>query len=384
VKDLKLSIGHLRIAMIAVNAGLALGLVGHFVNLLWYQPPSAAAGIKLVPLEVFKEQRKVPTGKNSMTRVTAAGTWLNPIAPVKDPIDVEEEDEEPIKSDDELEAEEQIAKFGPLAENWEYVWCIFVKEDPLKTRVILRKKEAKKKARTPPKRGARAGRASRGRNRSVKKPKRRVTPRAKPGSAISFTIDKRRYEDEEAELDFYMVAADMQKFVYAIQETPGQPLKKYALERVASTQYEEMGKTKDLWVLAPPKEDDGEEGKDKDEEEKPPKNFLIVPDDQEDRREAQFNDILIGKKSSAGDLKGVKSKPIATAGRRTSRKKAPAAKVNKSPAAKPPKKKSSAKTGRITDPEAKKKALNELGEALKDIPDAEKKKIQDALMNPKK
>ena len=361
---MKLSVTHLRVLMIGVNLLLALGLATHYLHSMHVpffkdlisRPERELP--KIVNPNVFREARNVePLDTDPLGQVNIAATWLSPEPPVvKTPGFPEETDPDVVEEGGDIE---EPTEGGPLAEKgWEFANVIFTPENPLNTRVQLKKKSGS----TRKLRGS-SGRRSIGSRRPVRRSKRSSSM---AGDSIWFNVSERRYENEDLDLKFMIHSADTVKFVYWREDDPG---KFYALERVSPTIY---GKKK-TQIGGKREEDEDAEGEDKDKEQKR-KNFFPVPLDMEVRIEKDYQDMLKGRLSSGflEERSGMQNRRP----KKPSRSRLPTRVNRGTPAGKRP---STARSGRIMDAEEKKKQLKKLNKGLKGMPKHVKDRIQKEL-----
>ena len=397
---MRISVLHIRVLMIVVNLGIAVGIGMFYANrLMRNDEDSPANTTKIINPAAFKDMVGVRVPANQeQNQMQAAAIRLDPAKPKPPPPpDIATGDEE---EEEELPGDEEATEEGPLGETWEYVWCVLDKHNPLNTIVKLKKKEDDSSSSSR----SRAARATRSRfSRTSRTSTSRATSRTrgrrvpvKTDDTLFISVRQRWYKDEDQELDFFLVSANTERFVYGIEERTGQPLKLYALPRKQPTAY--YTQAPEERRLEPPEDPNAEDDGAEDEEEKEV-NFRLVQRNFEDLREDDFRKKLQGRRGS-GTLTGGRRRKIgqgagaaAAEPKKTTRTVAPGAAKTNEPAQAPvktnpnggaasepaPAGNGSAGGGPITDPKKRAEAMKQLQEGIKDIPAEAKAEIEKAL-----
>jgi hypothetical protein len=238
---MKINVSYFRIGLLVLNLVCAISLPAYAVYR--YKATTEVTSVTLVEPRVFEYSDKDGQGvqqKGPQRIAVVPELWIQKQTPAEGS-DVAKiprpEDTAPgPTTPDELQP-------GPLADKWEYYWCIVFPENPLLNRVLLKQKDA---AGVP----AMPGGSTRtpGVKRTV--PRQRVTLGKKgagmpqqAGDTISFVVGDREYpppgNPPQDDLWFRIHSADAQQFVYSlpVEFKEGQPPRKYALKRVPESRY---------------------------------------------------------------------------------------------------------------------------------------------------
>lgn len=387
---MKVSVTQLRLLMIVVNIGLAVWLLAYYVQKVWV--PEDRSELDDVEIRKLVEYRPDPseTGRtvaSASGRMASVSNGLQPPKP-RAPVDSSETEVEP-EPDDEPDPGE-IVEGGPLSKEWEYVWILYNEEDPLSSRVKLRKKQdagtsagsAAARRATITRRRVTASRSTR------TSALRRTTSRTRrpANEEILLVVKDRFYKDETLGVEFYIDSADVEKLVYRMPDSID---KVYSLKRVAYTRYEREDEKR--LEPEPEEEASGEDGDEK------KKFFRLRPRDFEDKREDDYRR-LVGGERTAGVLEA--SSPRRTAPQPATSRRVPTRRTwtttpprvptrttgttTKRTADTKDEAESAGKSGPITDPEERRKAMEQLKETTSKIPPEAREKINEALRGPRR
>jgi hypothetical protein len=312
---MRISIKHVRVALIGANLALALAFAFHYAYSM--APESVAKWVGFLapeqrtmalalrdPLSFRYREGQRPTKEDPASAVSAVAVWVQPQKKIDSPPPPLDGEKAPTDETPETATGEGPQEGGPLAKDWEYVHAVIVPDDPLLSFATLAKKDATSGEGTAP--GSRAGGTS-GRNPSVPSSRYRRGSTAGKTSLIAQTdeplivyLRRRHYVDEERGLDFWVESIDAERFVYWTDD----PKKMFVLKFKSGSDWVEEGREKHLPEIAPPKEADEEKsaGDGAEDEEKP--HIVLVPRDFQDLREKDYEKIKAGEKP-AGHLEAV-------------------------------------------------------------------------------
>jgi len=314
---MRLSSTQLRIGLLCANLALGLGIPGYAAYRYFAssKPDREKPAVAIVPVESFRDTGDkagpAPTQGNELRFV---GTLVQPKQPeVATPTPT---DTTPTETPEEPPDGEEALKPGKLQEEGWYYAAYLMREDPLDTFVILRKKD-------PATLGQPGGTnqpgvvgSTRANPRVPIKPTGRPAPRAvqrvkgalpQALDEISFHVKDRCHIDEDKGLDFMIHSADEKQFVYWFYDDPKRTL--YALKYEAPSEYMKQDTETHVTLKAmqeKPPEDPGAPKK------KP--GFIWRTRDFNAARELEYKELLAGEglepveTPTKGGLRRVKTK----------------------------------------------------------------------------
>lgn len=378
---MKLSSTQLRVGVLCVNLGLGLGVPAYAAYRYWSlveDPAARKPRVALVDTNQFiftdKDGRPADRTANELKFLE---TQLSPKPPEKPPENITgpTTTKEPV----EVAGDDTELKPGKLQEDgWYYAQYLLREAEPLKSWVILRKKDPQAGA---PGAAPAPGGSSRVNPRVPTKPvpgrpAPRPGPRGRPGlpqqpgDQISFSIEQRRFVDAEKGVDFMIHSADETQFVYWHIDDPKRT--KYALKYESQSHYmkqdSELHKTIAEMGEKPPEDPGAPEKK---------SYFHARTFDYPKAREEEYEKLLAGEgvdpveTPSRGGLRTIKPREVVESPMGADATAAPMPRPGPiSPANKPPQ----------PQPKDLKEAMSspEMKEALKAMPAADKKML-DAL-----